>query len=59
MARLHNHLMDSCSYVRKNTLVAAKVGVHLPPLKLATDFSSLGLGGYSPGILLFEGHNYE
>ena len=26
MPLLHNHLMDSCSYVRKNTLLAAKGG---------------------------------
>ena len=31
MPLLHNHLMDSCSYVRKNTLLAAKGGVHLHP----------------------------
>ena len=28
---LYNHLMDSCSYLRKNTLLAAKEGVHLHP----------------------------
>ena len=32
MPLLHNHLMDSCSYLRKNTLLAAKGGVHLHPL---------------------------
>ena len=31
MPLLRNHLMDSCSYVRKNTLLAAKGGVHLHP----------------------------
>ena len=33
MPLLHNHLMDSCSYnyVRQNTLLAAKRGVHLHP----------------------------
>ena len=30
MPLLHNHLMDSISYLRKNTLLAAK-GVHLHP----------------------------
>jgi len=37
---LHNRLMDSCSYVRKNTLLATKGGCispHLPPTKSATD----------------------
>ena len=28
----HNHLMDSCSYVRKNTLLAAKGGCICTPL---------------------------
>ena len=31
MPLLHNHLKDSCSYVHKNTLLAAKGGVHLHP----------------------------
>ena len=34
---LHNHLMDSCSYVRKNTLLATNGGcicTPLPPLPL-------------------------
>ena len=37
MPLLHNHLMDSCSYVHKNTLLAAKGGctcTHLTPLNL-------------------------
>ena len=32
MPLLHNHLMDSCSYVRKNTLLAAKGGCICTPL---------------------------
>ena len=39
MPLLHNHLMDSCSYVCKNTLLAAKGGcicTPLTPLKSAT-----------------------
>ena len=32
MLLLHNHLMDSCSYVRKNTLLAAKGGCICTPL---------------------------
>ena len=32
MPLLHNHLMDSCSYVRKNTLLAAKGGCKCTPL---------------------------
>ena len=31
MPLLHNHLMDSCSYVRKNTLLAAKGGAFALP----------------------------
>ena len=41
MPLLHNHLMDSCSYVRKNTLLAAKGGCICTPLTppgSATDF---------------------
>ena len=37
---LYNHLMDSCSYVRKNTLLAAKGGwicTPLAPPKSVTD----------------------
>jgi len=30
MPLLHNHVMDSCSYVRKNTLLAAKGGANTP-----------------------------
>ena len=40
MPLLHNHLMVSCSYVRKNTLLAAKGGCICTPLtppKSATD----------------------
>ena len=29
---LHNHLMDSCNYVCKSTLLAAKGGANAPPL---------------------------
>ena len=32
MPLLHNHLMNSCSYVRKNTLLAAKGGCICTPL---------------------------
>ena len=32
MLLLHNHLMDLCSYVHKNTLLAAKWGALAPPL---------------------------
>ena len=32
MPLLHNHLMDSCSYVHKNTLLAAKGGCICTPL---------------------------
>ena len=32
MPLLHNHLIDSCSYVRKNTLLAAKGGCICTPL---------------------------
>ena len=32
MPLLHNHLMDLCSYVRKNTLLAAKGGCKCTPL---------------------------
>ena len=32
MPLLHNHLMDSCSYVRKNTLLTAKGGCICTPL---------------------------
>ena len=32
MPLLYNHLMDSCSYVRKNTLLAAKGGCICTPL---------------------------
>ena len=32
MPLLHNHLIDSCSYVRKNTLLAAKWGCICTPL---------------------------
>jgi len=32
MPLLHNHLMDSCSYVRRNTLLAAKGGCICTPL---------------------------
>ena len=32
MPLLHNHLKDSCSYVRKNTLLAAKGGSTCTPL---------------------------
>ena len=32
MPLLHNHLMDSCSYVRKNTMLAAKGGCICTPL---------------------------
>ena len=32
MPLLHNHLMDSCSYVRKNTLLASKGGCICTPL---------------------------
>ena len=38
MPLLHNHLMVSCSYVRKNTLLAAK-GLTPPPPKSATGSS--------------------
>ena len=41
MPLLHNHLMDSCGYVRKNTLLAAKGGCICTPLtppKSATGF---------------------
>jgi len=38
MPLLYNHLMDSCSYVRKNTLLAAKGGCLTPP-KSATAFT--------------------
>ena len=31
MPLLHNHLMDLCSYIRKNILLTAKRGVHLHP----------------------------
>ena len=31
-ATMHNHLMDLCSYVRKNTLLAAKGGCIFTPL---------------------------
>jgi len=40
MPLLHNHFMDPCSYVRKNTLLAAKGGCICTPLappKSATD----------------------
>ena len=42
MPLLHNHLIDSCSYVRKNTLLAAKGGCICTPLtppESATGFS--------------------
>ena len=41
MPLLHNHLIDSCSYVRKNTLLAAKGGCICTPLtppESATDW---------------------
>ena len=42
MPLLHNHLMESCSYVRKNTLLAAKGGciyTSLTPPKSTTDMA--------------------
>ena len=54
MPLLHNHLMDSCSYVRKNTLLAAKGGcicTPLPPLNppLLVPRPSITLRGGRPG----------
>ena len=43
MPLLHNHLMDSCSYVRKNTLLAAKGGCICTPL--TPPESATGQGG--------------
>ena len=42
MPFLHNHLMDSCSYVRKSTLLAVKGGCICTPLtppESATDYT--------------------
>ena len=47
MPLLHNHLMDSCSYVSKNTLLAAKGGCICTPLtppKSATALDSVPSG---------------
>ena len=45
LSLMYNHLMDSCSYVRKNTLLAAKGGAFappLPPLNLPLVMASMG-----------------
>ena len=47
MPLLHNHLMDSCSYVRKNTLLTAKGGcicTLLTPPESATEWSVFNAG---------------
>ena len=57
MPLLHNHLMDSCSYVRKNTLLAAKGGcicTPLTPLESAHNAHSTTSHFHSGANLWFE-----
>ena len=41
---LYNHLMDSCSYVHKNTLLAAKGGCKCTPLTPSKSATVLKMG---------------